>query len=175
MLASPKMDDPNFHHTVVLMLEHHEQGSMGLVLNRPLSLTIDDAWNRISDQPCEHDTAVFQGGPCPGPLMVLHREADIGGMQVMPGFYVSSESPEVERLIGQPLSQVRFIIGYAGWGPQQLEDEMQWGVWRACPGDAGMCFATPERMWLDTLRQIDPTLAMLEANPHLRPSDPSMN
>lgn len=175
LIASPKMDDPNFHRTVILMLEHDDEGSMGLILNRPLSLNIDEAWNRISELPCHHEGPVYQGGPCPGPLMVVHGEADIGGMTVMPGLYMSSESPEIERLMRQPLTQVRFVIGYAGWGPGQLEDEMQWGVWRTVAGQARMCFDDADSMWMNMLRHIDPTLAMLEAKPHIRPSDPTMN
>lgn len=175
MIASPKMDDPNFQRSVILMLEHNDEGAMGLVINRPLAVCIDEAWNRISDMPCAHESHVFQGGPCPGPLMVLHREAHIGGQQVASGLYVSSESPEVERLMGESLTQIRFVIGYAGWGAQQLEDEMHWGVWRAVSSEPSTCFKQPEQLWLDLLRQVDPTAAMLESKPHLRPSDPSMN
>ena len=73
------------------------------------------------------------------------------------------------------IGKVRFIVGYAGWGPGQLESELQGGVWRACRGEVAEVFEIPEQTWLRLLRKADPTEATLVSKPSLRPSDPTMN
>src|SRR5205814_2997514 len=75
LIASPKLFDPNFFRSVVLLVQHTENGALGLILNHPLEMTIANAWEQVSEMPCEATGVLHQGGPCDGPLMVLHTEA----------------------------------------------------------------------------------------------------
>lgn len=175
LIASPKMDDPNFHRTVIVMVEHSDEGAMGLVINRPLETTIDEAWRQVSSIHCEHDGPVFQGGPCPGPLMILHADDDRPGREIQTGLFFAHEAEEVENIIQNHVTPARFVVGYAGWGPGQLDDEFEWGVWLACDASVNQLFGDTSRLWMRLLEQIDPTAAALAAKPGLNPSDPSMN
>src|ERR1700720_344277 len=74
LLASSRLADPNFARAVVLMVSHGEEGSLGLVLNRPLEMTVKEACEQVLETTCEIDDALHQGGPCEGPLMVLHTQ-----------------------------------------------------------------------------------------------------
>ena len=89
LVASPRMADPNFHRTVVLILRHGDDGSMGLVLNRPLELSVKEACEQALVSPCNVEGPLHQGGPCEGPLMVLHSDAVSGGMEATMGVYLT--------------------------------------------------------------------------------------
>src|SRR3982751_5237695 len=94
LISSPRLMDPNFVRTVVLMVQHGEEGALGLILNRPLQATVRDVCEKVLETPCEIEAPLHQGGPCEGPLMVLHTDADggIGGeVEVMPGVHFTAE------------------------------------------------------------------------------------
>ena len=66
LVASPKLVDPNFFHTVVLLVQHNQEGALGLVLNRPLQTTVQEMWQEVGESQCEVDQPLHQGGPCEG-------------------------------------------------------------------------------------------------------------
>ena len=72
LVASPHLADANFYRSVVLMIQHDEDGAVGLVLNRPTDNTIAEVWEMISESPCDVQGCVSIGGPVAGPLMALH-------------------------------------------------------------------------------------------------------
>src|SRR5687768_5273835 len=84
LIASPKLFDPNFFRSVVLLVQHTDAGALGLVLNRPLEMTINDAWGQVSETPCDATGFLHQGGPCEGPLMVLHTDSALPELPVIP-------------------------------------------------------------------------------------------
>src|ERR1700748_1927959 len=99
LVASPKLLDPNFSRSVVLIVQHNDEGALGLVLNRPLDTTIDMVWDQVSQVPCLRDDPLHQGGPCEGTLMVLHGDPSLSPVQVLPGVYFNTEKESVEQLI----------------------------------------------------------------------------
>jgi len=72
LIASPHLADPNFARTVVLMVQHSDQGALGVVLNRPTSKTVKELWKEVGDAPCHTEAPVCLGGPVSGPLMAVH-------------------------------------------------------------------------------------------------------
>jgi putative transcriptional regulator len=175
LLASPKLQDPNFVQTVVLLIEHNDQGAIGLVLNRPTSKTVQELWSQVGQSGCESRQPVHLGGPVSGPLMAVHTVASCGEVEVVPGVFVAAKKKNLDQLVHQHDQIYRVFIGHAGWGPGQLEAEMAQKAWLAVPATAERVFAEAEDMWQRLVKQLDnyffPKLLHIK---HV-PPDPSMN
>jgi putative transcriptional regulator len=129
LLASSRLLESNFVHTVILMVQHDQNGALGLVLNRPLEITVRDACEQALELPCVADGFIHQGGPCEGPLMVVHQDRDAADIKVFDGVYFTTQKERIETLLAQKDAAAKFFVGYSGWGPNQLEAEMQTGSW----------------------------------------------
>ena len=172
LVAMPQLLDPNFHRAVILMIEHNDEGSFGLVVNRPSSMSVSSLLGAL-DMTWRGDDAavVWTGGPVmPTSGWVLHEpnlrvgpgaptlqsglEHD-GTVSFAPGIDLST-SPDKLRVIAEaPPGRTRFLLGYAGWGPGQLAHEMARGSWLHVEADPGLIFETPaESLWTHALRSI---------------------
>ena len=147
LVASPKLLDPNFARSVVLIVQHDENGAMGLVINRALETTVREAWTQVSSVPYPNDDPLFQGGPCQGPLIVLHKDESRGQMQVVEDIWLSSDADAVKSLVDDGIEPMKFFVGYAGWSPMQLESELAEGSWAVTEIDSGFVLATPSEVW----------------------------
>lgn len=171
LLSMPHLADPNFTRSVVLMIEHNDEGSFGLVVNQtsgiPVSQllsSIDIVWTG------DEDAEVFSGGPVtPSSGWVLHEVGDdvelssdlqtgleAGGSVVAGPNMALSSSPERLRELAQaPPTRTRFLLGYAGWGPGQLAQEMSQGSWLHAPATLELVFDTAtDSMWGQALESI---------------------
>ena len=177
IVASPMMDDPSFAHAVILLVEHSSDGALGLVLNRPMQTRVDEVWEQVSMLPCPLDQAMLSGGPCDGPLMLLHNQAEFAQIEVCDGVCFTSEEPLVRELLSAQAAPLNFFLGYAGWGPGQLEDELNDGGWLVTRARAEVVFDpdADDGLWMRVITGIDRSLAMLAMNPKIMPRDPSMN
>jgi putative transcriptional regulator len=175
LLANPAMPDPNFHRTVVLMLEHSDDGAVGLVLNRPTDTSVGGALPQWSDLAAD-PPVLFVGGPVePGAAICL---AEVTGSTereswrpVLGGLGTLDLSAD-EALASEGVSGLRVFAGYAGWAPGQLEAELEaqgWFVVDARPGDA-LC-PRPGQLWSTVLRRQGGWLAALASFP----AEPSVN
>jgi putative transcriptional regulator len=175
LVATPPLVDPNFDRTVVLILEHGDEGALGLVLNRPGDAPLIDAvpeWSPFGAEP----SVVFAGGPVsPESVIALaqatsDRETD-GWIPIIDSLGtvdLAREPVDIEAAI----ETVRVFVGYAGWAPGQLEGELDRGAWFVCDFDVTDAFsADPETLWNRVLRRQGGRLAMF-AN---CPADPSTN
>jgi len=172
LIASPLLGDPSFAQTVVLMVQHDAEGALGLVLNRPLDATLDDVWDQVSVEPCFRDELLHLGGPCDGPLMVLHNLPDLGKLMVVDGVYFSAESDALEALAGESFGLARFFLGYAGWGPGQLEEELAEGAWLTTDAASDVVFGDSKQLWE---KVIEPLLEAQLAEQPRRSFDPTLN
>lgn len=176
LVASPKLLDPNFARTVVLIVQHDENGAMGLVINRALPTTVGEAWTQVSSVPYPNEDPLFQGGPCDSPLMVLHKDEARGQMEVVEGIFLSSDADAVKSLVDEATEPMKFFVGYAGWSPMQLESELAEGAWMVAQIPLRHVLATPESLWeilqqkARELRQVRPAI-----DPRRIPPDPSVN
>jgi len=180
LLSAPEMEDPNFYRAAVLLIEHSTQGAMGLILNQPTHTSLTEIWDQVDDEQleniaCDRPDPVFLGGPCEGLLSAIHQSEEIGQIEIEQGLYFTTAATLLQDLIEQDAEPVRFFVGYAGWGPGQLEAELEHGGWLLAANDAQTTFSDPKELWANTLRQVNPTLARLTFNPQLRPIDPSLN
>src|SRR5580658_3909460 len=160
LVASPQLGDPNFERTVVLLLDHGPEGALGVVLNRPTGLPVDeilDAW---------HDEAlaappgvVFRGGPVsPDAVIGLARaesdEADesqwrlvLDGVGTVDLAIAPQEQPVT-------VAGIRMFAGYAGWSPDQLEGELAEGAWIVVDALVDDVFTTEaDALWHDVLQR----------------------
>jgi putative transcriptional regulator len=163
LIAVPQLLDPNFHKSVVLLLQQSEEGALGVVINHesPLLLSdlCDDHSIGYSGDPEKH---VRKGGPVqPEQGLVLYGEehADPEGRAVLQGLHVSASRATLERLCNLNRGRFHCYSGYAGWGPGQLEREIGEGSWIVSPVDPVIVLdRSPDDVWVDALRAmgIDP-------------------
>lgn len=173
LLASAELRDPNFFHTVVLMVRHNDEGALGLVLNRPLNVRLSQVWSQVgSGEPVRNDV-IHLGGPCEGPLMAVHDEPTLGENEVLPGVHFCTARDALEQLAAAPDRHARFFAGFAGWSAGQLEGEMAEGSWRTLPATVEHVFAADADLWDRLMRefsgqQILDTLHIRHVPPDLR-------
>lgn len=181
LLASRRLADPNFFRTVVLMIQHDEEGALGLILNRPLEMTVKQACDDSLGLDCQADGILHQGGPCQGPLMALHTHththaADMGGQnraEVLRGLFFSTDRDQLEWLLAQGRPSAKFFIGYSGWGAGQLEGEIESGSWLVTTATVQSVFEAGEtERWSKLVTQL--TLGR-RIKTELIPDDPSVN
>lgn len=177
LIAAPRLSDPNFFHTVVLLVQHNEDGALGLVINRPLAATVQEVWKQVSDATCLIEAFIHQGGPCEGPLMVLHGDDELGGdLTIMPGMMLSTNKESIEQLVTEGASPTRFFVGYAGWAAGQLEHELETASWLAVPAQPEQVFDDArDDLWHQLHRAATRAAQSTWIPPQLMPDDPSMN
>jgi putative transcriptional regulator len=174
LIASAELRDPNFFHTVVLLVQHTEDGALGLVLNRPSETALSDVWGKVSESVCESREVLHVGGPCPGPLVTIHNEPSCGEVEVIPGVFFSAASEKLEQLVKQG-EGVRFFVGYAGWGSGQLESEMKEGSWRTLAAKAEHIFNSHSELWEQVTRQAADAMLLKTLRIKHVPADPRLN
>jgi len=158
LVAMPQLQDENFNKAVVLLCEHREEGAMGLVLNRCTDTTASSIVQL--EPPLERDNGmpVWIGGPVDparGWLLVADNLGD--GIEVSPGLYLSASRDLLRKVLQAPdlRDRSRFLVGYAGWGPRQLDGELAASAWLTVPVDTTLMFDTPsEEMWEEAIRRL---------------------
>ncbi len=178
LIAGKHLRDPNFFKTVILMVEHGAQGAMGLVVNRPSSVTVAHALSEHFKLP-ETDDVVYVGGPVePAALFVLHNapELDENATPVLPELYVGSSPDVFETVVcsvaeGNHDMKFRIFSGCSGWAPKQLETEMSRGDWHLHPANAELILKLdPYDLWDQVLQKMYESNRILPhttANPEL--------
>lgn len=174
LVASRHLRDPNFYRTVVLMVQHQEEGALGLVLNRPGDKRISDVWDKTGHAPCDNPQNIFIGGPVPGPLMAVHRCEELAEQTVLPGIFVTTGSEALDQLVRQE-EIFRLFAGHSGWGSGQLESELEMGGWLTSPADADDVFSDPESLWKTVTNRIGLKIIAPQLDPKRMPSDPRLN
>jgi putative transcriptional regulator len=161
LLSMPQLLDQNFCHTVIVLCQHSELGAFGLVVNRPLLTT-------------GRDFEFWVGGPVePERSWILaggHDYDDLPGMRIADDLLLSTSPDLLQRLLEpNPPTTARLIVGYAGWGPGQLEAELNASAWLIGEVDRDLIFNTPpDRMWETAIRRLgaDPAALQMSRGVH---------
>jgi len=170
LIAAPQLLDPNFRRTVVLIADQNDEGAMGVILNRPSGMTIADAAPDLEDY-IGAEAPIFAGGPVQptaGVILAEVTEAEdpiVEDIVLVPGL---GELSDLEGMTGR----TRVFAGYAGWGPGQLDGELEredWIVEPALPSD--VFSETPDSLWGAVLERKGGQYALLAR----MPDDPSVN
>jgi putative transcriptional regulator len=171
LVASPKITDPSFRETVVLVIQHTSLASRGVIINRPLDTPLsrlhpgDEAFARNKDP-------IYFGGPVALPSLsfVFHaRERPQGSVHVTEDLYIGDSPSLLKDLLQQKGSAggVRVYAGHAGWGPGQLQSEIEEGGWFATRASSEFVFHEhPESIWRELLRRASQRSAQTFVVPH---------
>lgn len=172
LISSGGLYDPNFRHTVVLIGEHDATGAVGVVLNRPLDPTVAEAVPTLADL-VDPDEPLFQGGPVEPQQAVLLAEVAVPGLLDVPVFgSVGFLTGEIPADVRSSLTRARVFVGHSGWGPGQLEAEMETDSWIVDDATADDVFTgSPHSLWHDVLERKGPPYTTMARIPF----DPSMN
>ena len=172
LVSNSNLYDPNFRHTVVLIGEHDEAGALGVVLNRPLDVTVAEAVPPLGEvvPPGEQ---IFQGGPVQPTAPVLVADLTDPTLADIPifgsiGFLIGEVSEEATAAI----RRARVFAGYSGWGAGQLEAEMAADSWLLDPARPDDVFTDdPDGLWSRVVRRKGPDFELLSRMPF----DPRLN
>ena len=170
LLSMPQMADPNFAQTVVLLCDYTDRGAFGLVVNRQMT---EPAWTMVKTEPpvrVDPDLRLWVGGPVePQRTWVLMSEAqgpDDEQREVCPGVLLSvSHELTLQLLQTPPTSRARVMVGYAGWGPGQLDKEIAASGWLTMEVDPELIFnVEPDQMWETAIRRLGTDPAALQTS-----------
>jgi putative transcriptional regulator len=172
LIAVPQLLDPNFFHGVVLLIEHNDEGAMGLTINHPTDQSIQSLYDQMGRQwGGDEKPFLMRGGPVqPEHAWIVHGPDCNSGTKhhVIDDIYLNTSLDALDELAdrGDPF---RFFVGYAGWGPGQLDNEIQEGAWILSNVDGDLIFHTPlESIWETALKNmgIDPAMLVMGRGVH---------
>lgn len=168
LIAMPGLQDPNFFHTVTYICEHNDQGAMGIVINKIMPMTVGEVLVQLKlDWPPQEvaDARVFQGGPVDTQRgFIIHSPlGEWGSTLEVDELGVTSSRDILEALSrGEGPEKFLLSLGYAGWGPGQLEEEMAENAWLSGPADPSIIFDVPdEERWQAAAKLLGIDLSML--------------
>lgn len=169
LLAEPFLMDPNFKRTAVLLCEHSTGGSsIGFIMNRPLAMNVDELIEDFPEFSCE----VFWGGPVQtDTIHYVHNVGDLleDSVKVSDGVYWGGDFQKLKFLIASQLilpGNIRFFIGYSGWGEGQLQDELSYGSWILADMDSNYLFnSPPDGLWQQVMAQKGDNFSILAQLP----------
>jgi putative transcriptional regulator len=174
LIAEPFLNDPNFDRSVILLCDHNDYGSFGFVLNQATDLMLGD----VIEDTIYQDIPLYLGGPVEkNTLHFIHRRPDLieGGSEISKGVYWGGDFENVKTLLNvNQLSpdDLRFFVGYSGWGGGQLSNELLQKSWFITPGTSELIFSTPvEGFWREVLKEMGGKYRSIAHYP----TDPTLN
>lgn len=156
LIAMPQLADPNFHHSVTYLIEHNAEGAMGLTLNRPTDASLMDVFADLEIEclapPSDHHQLVMGGPVQPEAGFILHPPTSQVWQSSIPvdnQLWLTTSRDILEAIArGQGPEQSLLALGYAGWGPGQLEQELAENAWLSTPASADLIFDVPiDQRW----------------------------
>lgn len=173
LISAPFLNDV-FKRSVILLAEHNEEGTVGFILNKPTEYKLDQI---IDDFP-EFDATIFLGGPVQqDSLNFIHRTNDIleGGYEISDGLYWGGNFESLKILIQNGRldpDDFKFFLGYAGWNPDQLDNEVKQNSWYSCESKTENIFDKEcSKLWGKILKTMGKEFSIISTFPE----DPSVN
>ncbi len=172
LIARRTLRDLNFFHTVVFLVEHNDEGAMGVVVNRPSGTTVAEALSQHFDLP-RTDDEVYIGGPVEeNAMFILHNAADLAREEtpVIAGIFVGSSAEVFEEAVRRSANgdaELRFRVysGYSGWTAGQLEAELERNDWLVTPATEEFVFhPKPYLVWNLVIQKFRQTHSLAPGN-----------
>ena len=171
LIAGPTLVDPNFQRTVVLIVEHSEEGALGLVLNRPSETTVGEAVSELSEL-VDSDDPLFIGGPVQQSALIVLAEFEDAGRAAVVAFEDIGVLGGEDHADPPDTRRGRAFAGHAGWGPGQLDSELERGDWILEPARREDAFCpAPGELWGSVLTRKGGSYALVAR----MPTDPTVN
>ena len=175
LIAEPFLKDPSFARSVVLICRHNEEeGTFGFVLSRQLELSLDEIMNDLDGW----ELPVFNGGPVsPDTLHYLHRYPDLfpDAVNIIDDVYWGGDFEKLKELLKAGVVEpenIKFFLGFSGWMPAQLDEEMKENTWLTVEGNSKIIFDTDhEEIWNASLLKLGGSYKMMINFP----TDPQLN
>lgn len=172
LIAMPTLDDPMFHRAVTYICEHNDQGAMGLIINIPVNISLNELLAQINadkDASPQLSQQVLTGGPVsPDRGFVLHSPQNCWSSSLaLSDEVMITTSKDILEALGTPAEPKEYMVtlGYAGWGPGQLEKEIQENSWLTIPADNQILFNTPiEQRWQKATEKLGIDIAHLSSD-----------
>lgn len=164
LLAMPQLVDPNFNRSVVLLCKHNEEGALGFVVNRPVDTTASELLALDPAPESGRALTVWEGGPVSperGWLLCRKPLSDPdSSLEICDGLHMSSSQALLRQILEGDSRECepdrsRLLLGYAGWGPGQLDQEITASAWLIIPIDLDLVFETPpDELWHTAFRTL---------------------
>lgn len=157
LISEPFLRDVTFGRSVILLIDHTDEGTMGLIINKPLPIFVNDI---IKEFKYINDIPLYKGGPvATDTLFYLHTLANISGaIPVSKGLYLNGDFDEIKKYIlqGNKVDQhIRFFLGYCGWEGEQLNDELKENTWLVSKEDKDYLMNSDTKdMWKEALEKL---------------------
>jgi putative transcriptional regulator len=175
LLSAPQLFDPNFRRTVVLIAEHTEEGAMGVILSRRAEATVHEAVPDLAWIAPSADEPVYAGGPVAADSVIVlaeFDEPDLAAAMIMDDLGFIPASGVDETLLAANTRRTRIFAGHAGWGPGQLEAELEEDSWLIAAADVNDVFSEdPENLWSEVVNRQGREWRLVAT----MPPDPSLN
>lgn len=172
LVAKRALNDLHFGESIVYLIEHGEDGTLGLIVNRSSDVSLSEAVPDIDDEKTTAHTLRY-GGPVGLSmiLMLMRSESVTKGMaHVADGIYVSSDRRVLDEMIatGKPATELRFYIGHSGWAAGQLDFELKRGSWHVIAADTDVIFSgKTDSLWDRLIEQLEPKGLQVDSRPSL--------
>lgn len=176
LVASSLVTDPIYASGVCLVVHQDDGQVMGVMLNRPLKPSPEALLALLNQSPTsapanrlaedespadQNPTAASSplgvlhfGGPLSGPVVAIHQQSQLGEVETATGIYVAAERQHLENLVrNQQHGPYRLIVGHLGWEVDQLQGEINAGIWHVVPATAEVVFAGAAEMWPNLIRR----------------------
>ena len=176
LLAAPSLFDPNFRRTVVFIAEHGEEGAMGLVLNRPAEVSVVDTVPDLAAYAADVEEPIYVGGPVQTQAVIVIAEFDLP--ERSPAIvldddvgFVPADADDHDEL-ATLCRRTRVFAGHSGWGPGQLDDELEEKAWITAPAIREDLFTDdPDGLWSTVMRRKGGQYRLIAT----MPQDPALN
>jgi putative transcriptional regulator len=172
LIAEPELEDPNFRHSVVLILAHDSNGAFGLIINRSTNIKLAEILPELKSSKAGDLTINFGGPVEPNTLFIMKESNEVPPFDWGPFLakdltFLTEEWPKI------PTPQrpsVRVFLGYSGWGPNQLENELRFHSWKVLPADLNSVFYTKSSTTWSTLLEKFGGIYKIAAKTGFKPS-----
>lgn len=176
LVATPELIAPVFTRSVILVLEHSEEGAAGVVINHPTEAEVSAIAEQVFGEPSDWDQPVGLGGPVPGPLLMLHTVEELSDKEVLPGVFSSVDADLVRELVRRKAEPSLTLANYAGWSPGQLEGEIERGSWVVVPARPPLVFwQGADDLWKVVMKEYNGRQFTSLLGIHGLPDDPRLN
>ncbi len=175
LIATPQLLDPNFVKTVILLVQHNDEGALGLVINRPTSKKVRELWQEVGESSCQSESPVYLGGPVSGPLIAVHTDRSLADGPILSDVFFTATRENLDVLVQRLSCPMKVFVGNAGWGAGQLDGELDRGAWLTLPATAAHVFHDGCDLWEQVSKLAGRSMLQSILNLKHVPDDPSLN